>query len=52
MRPKEIDLEEFDSYIDASWEMTFIDSNDYKYKEEIFQSISSSKIRHCFQNDL
>ena len=35
-RPMEIDLDEFLSLIDASWHMTFIDSNDHKYEYSNF----------------
>ena len=35
-RPLEVDLEEFSSLIDASWEMTFIDVDDHKYEQSNF----------------
>jgi len=35
-RPKEIDIDEFETVIDASWVMTFIDTDDHKYHETNF----------------
>ena len=51
-RPKEIDIEEFANSLDASWVMTFIDTDDHKYNETNFEEIANIGLRHCTEEDL
>jgi len=51
-RPLEVDYEEFSSFLDASWIMSFIDPNDHKYENSNFDMIENIGIRYCNAEDI